>query len=57
MDDRDLNYEKYFSEGVQNQSLPEDYNSHNTQRLDVEQVKSVLLSLDEVRQQLGYESA
>ena len=57
MDDRDLNYEKYFSEGDKDASALEDYNSHNTERLNVEQVKQVLMSLDEVRQKLAERSA
>jgi UDP-N-acetylglucosamine 4,6-dehydratase/5-epimerase len=53
MDDRDLNYEKYFTEGNKDEILLEDYHSHNTQRLDVEEVKKVLLKLDEVKQELS----
>ncbi|NVJ49959.1 MAG: polysaccharide biosynthesis protein [Gammaproteobacteria bacterium] len=52
MDDRDLNYEKYFSEGSSNKSHLEDYHSHNTERLDVAGVKEVLLRLKEVRDEL-----
>ncbi|KZY61216.1 UDP-glucose 4-epimerase [Oleiphilus sp. HI0061] len=53
MDDRDLNYEKYFTEGNEEESSLDDYHSHNTERLDVSQVKEVLLSLKEVREQLN----
>lgn len=53
MDDRDLNYEKYFTQGSQDELRPDDYHSHNTERLDVAQVKEVLLSLKEVREQLS----
>lgn len=49
MDGRDLNYQAYFSEGEQETGQHEDYHSHNTQRLDVEGVKALLLSLPEVR--------
>jgi len=51
-DKRDLNYDKYFVEG--NEELPheEEYNSHNTVRLNVEEVKQRLLQLDYVREQL-----
>jgi UDP-N-acetylglucosamine 4,6-dehydratase len=45
-DNRDLNYSKYFEEGEQDLSLIEDYNSHNTERLDVEGMKSLLRKLD-----------
>lgn len=41
-DDRDLNYNKYFSEGVEKVSEMQDYNSHNTERLDVLGVKTLL---------------
>jgi UDP-N-acetylglucosamine 4,6-dehydratase len=53
MDDRDLNYEKYFTEGNKEDNLPDDYHSHNTEQLNVEQVKAVLLSLSEVRRELA----
>ena len=48
MDTRDLNYEKYFTEGNENEILFDDYHSHNTQQLTVKQVEEVLLSLPEV---------
>jgi UDP-glucose 4-epimerase len=41
-DNRDLNYEKYFSEGDAHIGKQEDYNSHNTERLDIEGVKKLL---------------
>lgn len=52
MDDRDLNYEKYFTEGNKEEALLDDYHSHNTERLNIEQVKKVLLSLSEVKAEL-----
>lgn len=52
-DNRDLNYNKYFVEGEQEVSQAEDYNSHNTERLNVEQVKKKLLSLEYVRRELA----
>ena len=52
MDDRDLNYEKYFTEGNKEEILIEDYHSHNTTQLNVDQVKKVLLDLPEVRSEL-----
>jgi UDP-N-acetylglucosamine 4,6-dehydratase len=48
-DNRDLNYNLYFSEGKGALSEVEDYNSHNTTRLDVEGMKKQLLRLAEVR--------
>ena len=53
MDDRDLNYEKYFTEGNKEEHLLDDYHSHNTNQLNVEQVKEVLLSLSEVKAELA----
>ncbi|MGN6830457.1 polysaccharide biosynthesis protein [Paucibacter sp. M5-1] len=49
-DSRDLNYDKYFVEGETEISKIEDYTSHNTRRLDVAQVKEVLMQLDIVRE-------
>jgi UDP-glucose 4-epimerase len=51
-DDRDLNYNKYFVEGEPHVSEFEDYTSHNTERLNVEQVKSLLMKLDFIRDEL-----
>ncbi len=51
-DNRDLNYAKYFSEGEEIISHLDDYTSHNTQRLDVAQVKELLLPLDYIKEQL-----
>lgn len=51
-DNRDLNYEKYFEAGDVNTSFLEDYNSHNTQRLNVEEVKEKLLTLDYIKEEL-----
>ena len=45
-DNRDLNYSKYFEEGESDLSQVEDYNSHNTDRLDVEGMKKLLRKLD-----------
>lgn len=52
MDDRDLNYGKYFTEGDIREATLDDYHSHNTERLDLAQVKQLLLALPEVRAQL-----
>lgn len=51
-DNRDLNYNKYFVEGETRISEIDDYTSHNTERLTVEQVKDVLLKLDFIKEQL-----
>jgi len=51
-DTRDLNYDKYFVEGNQTLSTQDEYNSHNTQRLTVEQIKEKLLELDLVQREL-----
>ena len=51
-DNRDLNYAMYTTAGQQQVSSLDDYTSHNTQRLNVAQVKEMLLKLDYVRQQL-----
>lgn len=48
-DDRDLNYNKYFVEGETSVSALEDYTSHNTDRLDIEQVKPLLAKLDFIK--------
>lgn len=48
-DSRDLNYDKFFVEGEEKLALIEDYHSHNTERLDVEGMKRLLLKLDIIR--------
>jgi UDP-glucose 4-epimerase len=53
LDDRDLNYAVYFSEGEEKVSLHEDYNSHNTHRLDVDEMVDVLLKLEYIRNELS----
>ena len=52
-DSRDLNYDKFFVEGSEVVSQIEDYHSHNTHRLDVEEMKQLLLKLDIVREDLN----
>jgi len=52
MDDRDLNYGKYFTEGNAAEVAFDDYHSHNTERLSIQQVEQLLLSLQEVRDEL-----
>jgi UDP-N-acetylglucosamine 4,6-dehydratase len=51
-DNRDLNYAQYFTEGEEKIASFEDYTSHNTQRLNVAQIKELLLKLDFIRDQL-----
>jgi UDP-N-acetylglucosamine 4,6-dehydratase/5-epimerase len=51
-DSRDLNYNKYFIEGETEISRAEDYTSHNTRRLTLEEIKQVLLKLPMVRDAL-----
>ena len=51
-DVRDLNYSCYFVEGEEEISLKEDYNSHNTERLDLEGMTRLLLKLDIIQRAL-----
>ncbi|WP_404455407.1 polysaccharide biosynthesis protein [Virgibacillus necropolis] len=51
-DKRDLNYDKYFGEGDEKLSTDSEYNSHNTERLNVEQIKEKLLELDYIQNEL-----
>jgi UDP-N-acetylglucosamine 4,6-dehydratase/5-epimerase len=53
LDTRDLNYKPYFSEGDQQTARQVDYHSHNTERLDVAGTKALLLTLPEIRAELG----
>jgi UDP-N-acetylglucosamine 4,6-dehydratase/5-epimerase len=54
-DTRDLNYDKFFTEGSEELTKIEDYHSHNTARLDVEGMKELLLKLRFIREDLGLE--
>ena len=54
-DNRDLNYGKYFSEGVSDMALTHEYTSHNTTRLDVDGTKRLLLTLDIIKKDVGTE--
>lgn len=51
-DKRDLNYEKYFTKGNKEMTKITEFNSNNTQILNVEQVKEKLLKLDYVQNEL-----
>lgn len=53
MDGRDLNYAKYFTEGDVEESTLEDYTSHNTERLTVQQIEELLLTLPDVQRELA----
>jgi UDP-N-acetylglucosamine 4,6-dehydratase len=48
-DNRDLNYAPYFSEGNKNEVLIGEYNSNNTERLDVVKMKELLMQLPEIK--------
>ena len=52
-DNRDLNYNKYFIEGSQKNQSEEDYNSSNTKRLSVNNIKEKLLTLDYIKNELN----
>lgn len=52
VDQRDLNYDKYFVEGNNQISMIEEYNSHNTEQLTIEQIKEKLLSLSYIQEEL-----
>jgi UDP-N-acetylglucosamine 4,6-dehydratase len=51
-DNRDLNYAAYFSDGEERIAHFDDYTSHNTERLNVEQVKTLLMKLDYIKAEL-----
>jgi len=51
-DNRDLNYNQYFSQGEINVSKQEDYSSHNTNLLNIKQIKKLLLTIDYVKEHL-----
>jgi UDP-glucose 4-epimerase len=52
IDDRNLNYALYFTEGDLNEGAIDDYTSHNTKRLNVKQVEELLLSLPDIQAEL-----
>ncbi|TLG80943.1 nucleoside-diphosphate sugar epimerase/dehydratase [Vagococcus zengguangii] len=51
-DNRDLNYDKFFKDGSEELTTQDEYNSHNTYRLNIEEIKEKLLSLEYVREEL-----
>jgi len=48
-DNRDLNYDKYFSKGKEVITEIQDYNSSNTHQQDIEGMKKLLMTLDIVK--------
>ena len=52
-DNRDLNYDKYFVDGNQENQSEEDYNSSNTNQLSIKQIKEKLLTLDYIKTELA----
>jgi UDP-glucose 4-epimerase len=52
VDSRDLNYSRYFTEGEKRIADFEDYTSHNTRRLNIPQIKELLLKLDFIKKEL-----
>lgn len=53
MDKRNLDYELYFTDGSMQLSSQEEYTSHNTYRLDIENTKSLLLKIKEIREDIA----
>jgi UDP-glucose 4-epimerase len=53
MDDRDLNYAKYFSEGDEQEAALEDFHSHNTTRLGIPDIEDLLRALPEIQLELA----
>ncbi|MGI6632419.1 MAG: polysaccharide biosynthesis protein [Bacillota bacterium] len=53
-DTRDLNYDKFFTQGVENADYGWEYTSHNTERLSVDQIKDKLLGLAVVKVELEH---
>ena len=52
-DKRDLNYDKYFKDGDVDRNLLTEFNSNNTELLNVEQVKEKLLELEYIQNELA----
>jgi UDP-glucose 4-epimerase len=53
-DNRDLNYDKFFIEGQEGLSQIEDYHSHNTKQINVNEMKNILLKLEIVRKDINF---
>ena len=52
VDNRDLNYNKYYNVGQQDLSQKSDYHSHNTHRLSIKEIKDMLLKLELIQNAL-----
>lgn len=52
-DNRDLNYAQYFSEGEEKVSHLDDYTSHNTTRLNISEIKQLLMKLNYIKEELN----
>ncbi len=52
VDKRDLNYDKYFVEGINDLSSNGEYNSDNTERLNIKEIKNKLLKLEYIKKEL-----
>lgn len=55
-DTRDLNYDKYFTKGNEKLSIIEDYHSHNTHRLKIEEMMNLLMKLRFIREDMELEN-
>jgi UDP-N-acetylglucosamine 4,6-dehydratase/5-epimerase len=53
LDERDLNYEKYFIRGEKNISELDDYTSQNSELLDIKGIKKMLLKIDYIREEMN----
>lgn len=51
-DNRDLNYDKYFKEGDVKRAAIEEFNSNNTRRLNIAEVKDKIVSLEYIQNEL-----
>ena len=54
-DNRDLNYDKYFTEGNAKRAEIEEFNSDNTYRLNLEETKAKIASLEYIKRELSGE--
>jgi len=52
MDERDLNYNRFFTEGEELEAKAHDYDSHTTEQLTLQEMKDLLLSLPEIQEDL-----
>ena len=51
-DERDLNYNKYFIEGEESVSNYDDYHSHNTNQLNINEMTDLLMKLDIIKEEV-----